>query len=277
MGAPAAVDQVLVLGAVAYDPKVVTIWEGFKAWFERHGLPFDYVLYSTYERQVDALLAGHVDVAWNSPLAWVQARRRAAARGLRVAAVAMRDTDCDLTSVVVVRHDGPADPAGLAGGVVAVGASDSPQATLLPLSHLRAFALRPGEDFRVRRFEVLPGKHGDHVGGEEAAARALAAGQVDAACMLEANYQRFLAEGLLAPGAVRVLTRTPRFDHCNFTVVEGRSPALVERFRRLLLSMSHDDPEVRPLLDLEGLTAWVPARLEGYQALEAAVEQSADR
>jgi len=59
----------LLLGAVAYDPKVVTIWEGFKAWFAKHGLAFDYVLYSNYERLVEAHLAGHVDVAWNSPLA----------------------------------------------------------------------------------------------------------------------------------------------------------------------------------------------------------------
>ena len=32
--------QPLVLGAVAYDPKVVPIWDGFKAYFDAHGLPF---------------------------------------------------------------------------------------------------------------------------------------------------------------------------------------------------------------------------------------------
>jgi len=37
-------DSVLLLGAVAYDPKVVTIWEGFKAYFARQGLGMDYVL-----------------------------------------------------------------------------------------------------------------------------------------------------------------------------------------------------------------------------------------
>ena len=43
----------LLLGAVAYDPKVVTIWEGFKTWSIARGLDFDYVLYSNYERQVE--------------------------------------------------------------------------------------------------------------------------------------------------------------------------------------------------------------------------------
>ena len=29
----------------------------------------DFVLFSNYERQVDALLAGHIDVAWNTNVA----------------------------------------------------------------------------------------------------------------------------------------------------------------------------------------------------------------
>ena len=140
----------LLLGAVAYDPKVVTIWDGFRAWLRGlGGLDFDYVLYSNYERQVADLVDGRIDVAWNSPLAWVRARRLAAARGVPLTPVTMRDTDCDLRSVVVVRADSPAAAlADLAGRVVATGAVDSPQATLLPLSLLRSAGLSPGDDVR---------------------------------------------------------------------------------------------------------------------------------
>src|SRR5207248_1771255 len=124
-------ETVLLLGAVAYDPKVVTIWEGFKGYFARQSLRMDYVLYANYERQVEALIDGHIHVAWNSPLAWVRARRLAAARELEARAVAMRDTDCELSSVVVVREDGPIKAVtDLKGRVVAVGAMDSPQAPL---------------------------------------------------------------------------------------------------------------------------------------------------
>ena len=42
-----------LMGAVAYDPKVVTIWEGFRAWLAGQGFDFDFMLYSHYERQVD--------------------------------------------------------------------------------------------------------------------------------------------------------------------------------------------------------------------------------
>ena len=95
----------LLMGAVAYDPKVVTIWDGFKEFFAERDLDFDYVLYSNYERQVQGHFAGQYHVAWNSPLAWIQADRVAKARGRTARAVAMRDTDCDLTSLIVVKAD----------------------------------------------------------------------------------------------------------------------------------------------------------------------------
>ena len=265
----------LLLGAVAYDPKVVTIWEGFKEYFFKRGLAFDYVLFSNYERQVEAHLAGHFHVAWNSPLAWVRARRLAAARGTKVEAVAMRDTDRDLTSVVVVRSDSGVGSVGdLRGRRVAVGAVDSPQATLLPLSHLRAKGLVAGADFEVVYHDLLGGKHGDHIGGEREAARALLSGGCEAACMIDGNHLLFVSEGTLPPGATRVLTQTEPYDHCNFTVAPAAPDGLVSRFRSLLLAMSYDDPEVRPLLDLEGLKAWREGRLEGYEALERAVDEA---
>lgn len=256
----------LVMGAVAYDAKVVTIWDGFREWFRSRGLDFDYVLYSNYERQVEALVAGHVDVAWNSPLAWVRAARMAEVR-----AVAMRDSDCDLTSVVVVRADsGIQSPADLNGRTVAVGAVDSPQATLIPLAHLRSLGV---VDIDVRHHDVGVGKHGDHVGGERDAARALMAGTADAACMIDGNHLLFGVEGTLPAGSTRIVAQTPAYDHCNFTVGAGAPAALVDRFVELLLGMSYDDPEVRPLLDLEGLKAWRDGRTSGYAQLERAVEE----
>jgi ABC-type phosphate/phosphonate transport system substrate-binding protein len=71
-----------------------------------------------------------------------------------------------------------------------------------------------------------------------------------------------------------VLTATGRFDHCNFTVTDTAPATQVERFQQLLLAMSADDPEVRPLLELEGLRAWLPGRTDGYGPLEAAVDQA---
>jgi len=279
----------VLLGAVAYDQKVVTIWDGFRAWLRSSGLDFDYVLYSNYERQVRDLVDGRIDVAWNSPLAWVRARRLAGARGVTLTPVTMRDTDCDLRSVIAVRADSPVTSvADLAGRIVATGAVDSPQATLLPLSLLRSAGLAPGADFAVRRFDIGVGLHGDHIGGERDAARALFAAdpadRVDAACMVDSNLLLFSREGVLPAGAVRVLAQTPVYDHCTMTagpsVAAGRSAddagdnSDISRFAALLRGMDYADADLRPLLDLEGLKEWRPPRLSGYEQLERAVDEA---
>jgi phosphonate transport system substrate-binding protein len=264
----------LLVGAVAYDPKVVTIWDGFKQWFAARGLDFDYMLYSNYERQVEGHFAGHYHVAWNSPLAWLQAERVAARLGRKVEAIAMRDTDCDLTSIIVVRANSPMQSIeDLRGKTVGVGASDSPQATLIPLLHLTEAGIEPHRDFTVRPFDVLVGKHGDHIGGERNAAKALRAGEVDAACMIDGNHLLFGIEGTLPSGSTRVLAQTAEYDHCNFTVLDNVPISLIGRFRELLLSMSYEDPEVRPLLDLEGLKVWKPGRIDKYALLARSIDR----
>ncbi len=265
----------LLIGSVAYDPKVVTIWEGFRAHLRELGIETDWVLYSNYERQVDDLLADRIDLAWNSPLAWVRADRMARANGTSVLPLFMRDSDQDLRSAVVTRTDsGIASIDDLRGKRVAVGAIDSPQSTLLPLSYLRSVGLVPGEDFEVVRFDVGVGLHGDHVGGERDAIVALRDGVVDAACVLDANLLLFSQEGTTSSGSITVLGHTDAFDHCMMTAAPGADPAAVAALTRAFVEMSYADADLRRLLDLEGLKAWLPGRTERYAALERAVDES---
>ena len=85
----------ILLGAVAYDPKVVTIWEGIREHFDRDGALLDFVLFSNYERQVELLLRGHIDIAWNTPLAHVRALQGTSGKLL---SLAMRDVDRDFVA-----------------------------------------------------------------------------------------------------------------------------------------------------------------------------------
>ncbi|MBI2815926.1 MAG: phosphate/phosphite/phosphonate ABC transporter substrate-binding protein [Acidobacteria bacterium] len=264
-------DRPLRIGAVAYDPKVVTIWEGFKDYFHKRGVEIDYVLYSHYDAQVDAMLSGEIDIAWNSPLAWV--RTDLATKG-KCQALAMRDSDRDLTTHILVRQNSNiASVLDLKGKTIAVGASDSPQATLIPLAMLTDAGLVSGKDFEVLYHEVMFGKHGDHVGGERDAARALASGQADAACVLDSNFTVFVNEGTLDPGTTKILATTPPYDHCNFTALTGVSEKRSRPFVEVLLAMSFEDPSVRTFMELEGLNRWLPARTSGYQQLQNAVSR----
>lgn len=266
-----------ILGAVAYDRKVVDIWETFKALFALQGFDFDYILFSNYEKQVEAQLAGLVDVAWNSPLAWIETERICARIGRTARAIAMRDSDCDLTSVVVVRADsGIHTLADLRGRTIAVGASDSPQATLIPLQAIREAGVDVDEESTVLRHEIHRGKHGDHVGGEREAALALMSGKADAACLIDGNHLVFAREGVLPATSTRVLAQTAPYDHCNFTVL-GDSPTAAEaRFVELLLAMSFADPAVRPALEMEGLKQWLVGRVSGYAQLDRACTASGE-
>jgi ABC-type phosphate/phosphonate transport system substrate-binding protein len=154
-----------------------------------------------------------------------------------------------------------------------VGAFDSPQATLIPLELIAEAGLDPRRDCRVLYHDVMVGKHGDHVGGEREAAKALATSRADAACVLDANYLAFINEGTLDPGTSRVLATTPAFDHCNFTVRADEPESRIKPFIDTLLAMSFHDPSVRVLMELEGLKQWLPARTSGYAQLEKAVQR----
>ena len=259
------------IGAVAYDPKVVTIWEGFQAYFDRRGFATDFVLYSNYDAQVDANLRGEIDIAWNSPLAWVKSQLLT---GGRCHALAMRNSDRALTSKIIVRANSSLNSlADLKQKVVAVGASDSPQATLIPLNAIAAAGILPGKHCQVLYNNVMVGKHGDHVGGERDAARALASSKADAACVLDSNYMLFVNEGTLDPETTRILASTRPFDHCNFTAAPELPEAVRSRFVQELLQMSILDPDVRTCMEMEGVREWLPGRTTEYGQLEEAVDR----
>ena len=259
----------LKVGAVMYDPKVSVIWEIIGDFFESKAAPIDVAYYSTYDTQVEALLDRRIDIAWNSPLAWVDAQRRS--RGA-CRAIAMRDTDRDRVSYFVARRDGPVRTlADLKDRTLATGALDSPQATLIPLGRLRREALRPGADVTVKRFDVLVGMHGDHVGGEQEAFNSVRRGDADACAMLDLNWNAWTRDGTIDAGAFAIVGETDRFDHCVFTVRQDLDAAAERRWLDALFAMEYGNPAHREMMDLEGLEAWLPGRTTGFGPLTAAV------
>jgi ABC-type phosphate/phosphonate transport system substrate-binding protein len=258
------------VGAVLYDPKVSVIWEIIRDFFESRRCPMAVTFYSTYELQVTALLEGAIDVAWNSPLAWLDAQRRS---GGACRAIAMRDTDRDRVSHIVARTQGPIQTlADLRTRTLAVGAVDSPQATLIPLGLLRRNELEPGRDVEIRRFDVLVGKHGDHIGGERDALACLERNEAAACAMLDLNWETWVRDGTIDPSQFAIVASTERFDHCVFTVPGDLDVEAERRWLDTLFSTRYDEPAHREMMDLEGLKAWMPGRTTGFRALGAAVD-----
>lgn len=262
--------KTLLAGAVLYDPKVSVIWEIIADFFNQNDCPMDVVFYTNYELQAKALVDGHIDLAWNSPLAWLDSQRLS---GNRCRAIAMRDTDRDRISHIIVKKDNGINKiADLKGRTIALGAKDSPQATLIPLQYLAKQGLQMEKDFNFKRFDLLVGKHGDHIGGELEAFKCLERGEAQASAMLDLNWQTWTGDGTISPDRFIILDSTERFDHCVFTVREDFPAAIEKEWLEVLFSMTYDNPDHRKMMDMEGLKAWKEGRTTGFGPLAGAVK-----
>ncbi|MFN7971734.1 MAG: PhnD/SsuA/transferrin family substrate-binding protein [Acidobacteriota bacterium] len=260
----------ILLGAVAYDPKVVSIWEGIRSHFLDMGPPLDFALFGSYERQVEELLAGHIDVAWNTPLAHVRVKRRTGGRSL---SLGMRDSDRDFHARIVARRNaGIATIRDLPGRILAVGSRDSTQACILPLHFLE----EAGVDMTrvtLLRIDSDVGKHGDTGASELEVLAALREGRADAGAVGDLVWVTEQAAGRIDPGAMESIWTTPAFDHCMFDALPTLGTRAAE-FSRALFAMRWEVPEHRRLLELEGLKQWMEPREEGYASLIAALDRT---
>jgi ABC-type phosphate/phosphonate transport system substrate-binding protein len=261
----------MLLGAVAYDAKVVPIWEGIREHFQEEGVPLDFALFSNYERQVEELLAGHIDIAWNTPLAHVRVKERTGGRSV---SLGMRDSDRDFHAKVVVRRDAGIEKlTDLQGKRLAVGSRDSTQARILPLFFLQE------EGVDLSRIKIVPfdsdlGKHGDTGTSELDVLAALREGKADAGTIGDLIWVNEQAAGHVDSSTLAVLYTTPGFDHCMFDAMPSFPQASREAFQRALFAMKWENPRHRRLLELEGLRQWMPPREEGYRSLEKALASS---
>ncbi len=235
----------LKIGAVAYAPKVVTIWEGIR---------------------VDALVAGHIDIAWNTPLAYLQAKERLGGQCL---VLGMRDSDVNFTTVFIARTDSPIHSLNdLKGKRFALASRDSSHAAILPVHFLREGGLDPEKDLKVVRFDTDIGKHGDTGTSEQEVVRAVTEGAADAGAIAKATWDASVAGGLIDERRLRIFWTSHGYSHCNFTARAELAPSLAERFTKAIQAMDYNDPRWKQVMNLEGLTRWMPGSTAGYDELE---------
>lgn len=259
----------LKVGAVIYDPRVTVIWDLIEKFYKENGSEIEAVFFKDYKLQVDALVNGDIDVAWNSPLAQLDARLRLDKKekiGL------MRDTDRDRQTYLVVKKDRFKEVSDLKGKTIGFGAIDSPQARLIPINHLHKKGLEFGKDYEEKRFDIGVGLHGDHVGGELDSMKALLNDEVDATFCLDLNYNAWIADGTIDKNAVEVLDKTDNFDHCIFTFHPDTDDSDIKEFDDIMLKMDYNKESDKEIMDLEGLKEWVTGRYDGFEQITAANE-----
>src|SRR6516162_2047874 len=241
------------VGAVAYDPKVVTIWEDMRRYFhEEAQLPVEVVLFQSYETQVMALLAAsgdllpHIDIAWNTNLAFLQSDEWSAHR---CRPIAMRDTDLGWMTKILAVSGGPvAGLTDLRDRTLAIGSRDSGHAAILPVHFLEQQGLVEGRDYRSLRFNSDVGKHGDTGTSETEVVRAVLDGRAEAGAIGSPYWTTVRRERLMPEGALTEIWTSPPFNHCMFTARPDLDQALERQFADALSKMSYDNPSHRVVL-----------------------------
>lgn len=271
--------ETIWLGAVAYDPKVVTIWEGMRRYFHDEAqLPVEVVLFQSYEAQVLALLAQtgdavpRIDIAWNTNLAYLQADEWS---GHACRPIGMRDTDLGWMTKIVAVTGGPISTlADLKDRTLALGSRDSGHAAILPVYFLDQQGLREETDYRTLRFNSDLGKHGDTGNSEVEVVRAVLDGRADAGAIGSPFWETVQRQHLVPEGALTEVWSSPAYNHCMFTARPDFDREREQRFVAALSAMNYDNPVHRAILEAEGLRRWLPPELEGYADLRhAAAEQ----
>ena len=260
------------MGAVAYHPRIVTIWEAFLEHFDREGLSTDYILYSNYERLVEAVLAADVEIGWNTNTAFVALEQQL---GGEARILGMRDIDAQFATLIVTRRGEAFDEVGeLTGKRLALGSRDSGHAAILPLHYLAEQGLDAASDCELVRFDTDLGKHGDTGDSELRVIRAVAEGAADAGALGEPTLAAFRADRVPAVSDLEVAWRSPSYYHCNFSALPSLDGALAQRWEGALMAMSYDDERMRQAMDLEGVKRWLPGDRAGYGSLAAAMSEA---
>jgi phosphonate transport system substrate-binding protein len=263
--------RVVRIGAVAYAPSAVTIFENIRRYFDRRGMPVDYVLFSHYDALVEALRKGEVDIAWNTPLAHAQYHRKA---GNASQALVMRDVDCNVRSVLVVRTDASIrTPADLAGKTLVLGSRQAAEATVLPVHFLR----REGVNFDHIKIHSLDGNvdlRGNPCSSEVHVLAALNEGIGHAGIIGERYWKHLTEHEPDRVSGLKAIWISPPFSHCVFTASKDFDKELAARFTRLMLAMDPSDPLAAEAMRLEGTRRWVAGSQDGFRELLKALDES---
>jgi ABC-type phosphate/phosphonate transport system substrate-binding protein len=261
--------RVLRIGAVAYAPSAATVFENLRQHFAKTDLPVDYVLYSNYDALVDALKNGHVDIAWNTPLA--HARYHLLCDG-KCQTLVMRDVDCDFRCKLLVRKEsGIKELKGLEGKKLALGSREAAEATVLPLHYLKGKGVKL-EQIKILNLDDELDLRGNPCSSPLHVLKALRAGRADAGFVGERLWDELVARK--APeveGLVAVWT-SPAFSHCVFTASKDFDKTRAARFTQLMLAMDGKTECTAEILRLEGASKWVAGSPDGFKTLIEALQ-----
>ncbi len=260
-------NHVTRIGAVAYAPAAVTIFQGLTRYLSKHGLPSDYVLYSNYDSLTAALARHEVDIAWNTPLAHAQFHVQ---NHCSSQALVMRDVDVGVRSTLVARADSNIHKlSDLTGRQLILGSSQAAEATVLPLFYLE----KEGIDFSQVKIVSLDAEvdgQGNPCASPQHVLQALRDGRGDAG-IITAELWSCVKDQLVPSGSLVQIWTSPPFSHCVFTADTSFDPERAAQFTKLMQEMDNDQRAQLDVMRLEGTKKWLKGSHDGFTDLVEAL------
>jgi phosphonate transport system substrate-binding protein len=225
------------------------------------GMKVEFIPVTDYAASVEALVGKKVDMAWFGGFTFVQANARS---GGKAVPLVQRVEDEKFKSVFITTDPKITSLADLKGKDLSFGSQSSTSGHLMPRSFLLAAGVDPDKDLRRVAFS----------GAHDATIAAVASGKVQAGALNISVWEKFVAEGKVDTGKVRVFYTTPPYFDYNWTVHADMPAAQKEKITAAMLALSRDTPEGKEILELQRATRFVPTKAENYKGIEAAARNA---
>lgn len=245
--------------SVAMDASAayVKIFDDYISYLRKGGLEIEVVHLAPNDTALRYFLEGKVDMFWGGPLNFAIINHHFKGQQLNPLA---EDTDIDCHSVFLVKADSSIESIqDLKDTVISTGPYFSAESRIIPIQYLKESGLECGRDYKEANFE-----------SQNAGIEAMMQGEVDVAITFYRNFLRQLATGVYMDWELKVIGKTPYWDHCIFAGLPGldqRKKEDYQRFIELMLAMDAKDPMVAESMRLEGVNRWVLGRPDRYQLL----------
>jgi len=193
------------------------------------GMKIDTFVGSDYNATIEALRAGHVDVALLGPFSYVLATTVAPVEAFAVTVTA-RSMQPSYKSIIIAAKDGPINSiADLKGRTFAFVDPGSTSGFMVPAAAFINAGITPEKDFK----QVM------YSGGHDSTIVAVGSGKVDAGSVADRIYERGCAKGLADCNKLKVIWTSPPIPNDPLLYRRNLSDDLKKRIREAFFSIKN--------------------------------------
>jgi phosphonate transport system substrate-binding protein len=193
------------------------------------GMKVDTFVGSDYNATIEALRAGHIDVALLGPFSYVLATTVAPVEAFAVTVIA-RTMQPSYKAIIIASKDAPINSlADLKGRTFAFVDPGSTSGFMVPSAAFIKAGITPEKDFK----QVM------YSGGHDATIVAVGSGKVDAGCVADRIYERGCAKGLADCSKLKVIWTSPAIPNDPLLYRKTLSDDMKKKIRDAFFSVKN--------------------------------------